>query len=124
MLEQAVPIALGRLKLRGRRGSVYRCRFYRLTVDQLAGPAVKPVLDGCDISLYLLGCQAFIRVGLLDFVLARNQQHGKFEIRGWLRLTHLRNRALPVVTKIAKKRANDFLAQRITRAARSSGRVA
>ena len=36
---------------------------------------------------------------LLDLVLARDQQHGQFEIRGWLRLAHLRNRALAVLTK-------------------------
>ena len=71
--------------------------------------AIKTILDVRDISLNLhIGKLRYYRC-MLDLVLTRNQQHGKFEIRGWLRLAHLRNRALAMLTKIAKKCANDRL---------------
>ena len=82
-----------------------------ISLHRLAGrTAVETILDVRDHSLELLVAQPGNRIGMLDLVLTRNQQHGKFDIRGWLRSTNLRNRALTVLTKIAKKRANDCLA--------------
>jgi hypothetical protein len=47
-----------------------------------------------------------------------------FEVGGRVPTAHLRNGLLPVFTEIAQERANDLLAQLVTRATHSSGRVA
>ena len=75
MLKQSIRPALG-LELSGRRVSRYSC-LYRFTVDHLgllaSRAAVKTILDVRDIGLNLLGAHAFISVGELNLVLARNQ---------------------------------------------------
>ena len=55
--------------------------------------------------------------GMLDLHLPRHQKRKNFEVCGRLRPTHSRNSLLPVLPEVAQKRADDLLAQRITRAA-------
>ena len=84
----------------------------------------KRALDVLDHGLKLLISQVLERIAVLDLVLARNQQRQNLEVGGRLRPTHSRDSLLPMLPEVAQKRANDLLAQLVTRAAQSSGRVA
>ena len=53
--------------------------------------------------LNLLGAQALIRVYLLDFVLARNQQGANLQIGGRLPPPHLGDGLLPVLGKVPQE---------------------
>ena len=55
---------------------------------------------------------------------SRDQEGANLQIRRRMRPTHFRNSLFPVLGEISQNRANDLLAERITRAAHSSGRVA
>ena len=84
----------------------------------------KRALDVLDHGLKLLVRQVLERIAVLDLVLARNQQRQNLEVGGRLRPTHSRNSLLPMLPEVAQKRADDLLAQLVTRAAQSSGGVA
>ena len=58
-----------------------------------------------------------------EAVLTGHQQNEALEICGRMRASHLRNGLLPVLGEIPQQRGNHRLAQPITRAAYSSGRV-
>jgi len=105
---------------------VYGRRFYRSLdqFDRAASLRCKRVLDVLDHAFNLLVRQVLDHIALLDLVLTRDQQSKDLEIGRRLRAAHFRNRLLPVLTEIAQERANDLLAQLVTRAAQSSGRVA
>src|SRR6516225_5720386 len=61
---------------------------------------------------------------MLELVLSRDQQSKNFQVDPRLVAAHLRNGLFPVFAEIAQQRANDLLAQLVTRAPQSSGRVA
>src|SRR6516164_6923729 len=61
---------------------------------------------------------------MLELVLSRDQQSKNFQVDPRLVAAHLRNGLFPVFAEIAQERANDLLAQLVTRAPQSSGRVA
>src|SRR5262249_41600590 len=82
------------------------------------------LLDELDRALDLLRRHVLDRIAMLDLMLARHQQSEDLEIRRRLRPAHLRNRLLPMHGEIPQQRANHRLAQLVTRATQSSGRVA
>ena len=94
---------------------------YGSIVPSILGPATslrfKRALDVLDHGLKLLISQVLERIAVLDLVLARNQQRQNLEVGGRLRPTHSRNSLLPMLPEVAQKRANDLLAQLVTRAA-------
>ena len=106
MLEQAVPIAPGRLKLQGR-GSRYRRRLYRLTVDHLglvaSRAAVKAILNGRDVCLDLLCRQVLVSVCVFDLMLLRHEQNSQLAISCGLRATDLLQRLVTVLAPVAQK---------------------
>src|SRR5262249_31073658 len=98
----------------------------RLPLDQLRALrlGLHRRLEVLDHGLKLLVRQLLERIAVLDLVLARHQQSEDLEIGGRLRPAHLRNGLFPMHGEIPQQRANYRLAQPITRAAQSSGRVA
>src|SRR5262249_44078967 len=82
------------------------------------------LLDKFDTALDLLGRHVLDRIAMLDLVFAGHQQSEDLEICRRLRPAHLRNGLLPMHGEIPQQRANDRLAQPVTRAAQCSGRVA
>src|SRR5262245_3659903 len=121
---QPVRLALGRLERR-ESGSRYCCGFYSSIdhFDWTASLRCKRGLDVLDHSFKLLVRQVLERIAVFDLMLARDQQRQDFVVGARLRLAHVRNSLLPMLSEVAQKRANDLLAQLVTRAAQSSGRV-
>ena len=76
-----------------------------------------------DHGFKLLVREILEQIAVLDLVLARDQQRQNLQIRTRLCPAHPRYSLLPMLPEVAQKRANDLLAQLVTRAAQSSGRV-
>src|SRR6516162_2233490 len=123
--EHQPALWFGRLE-RGRRRSFYGRGFYRSLdqFDRAASLRCKRGLDVLDHGFKLLVRQVLERIAVLDLVLTRDQHGDNFQPHPGLLSAHLRDGLFFVSGKIPQQCANHRLAQLVTRASRSSGRVA
>ena len=121
---QPVDLRLGGSELEGRgvAGAEVSIASTSMTLASSSRAAVEAILNAA-IYRNFLGAQPFIGVYLLDSVLARNQQGANLQIGGRL-FRRTSATAFSRAWKNPQDGADHRLGQRVTRAARSSGRFA